>query len=300
MFGESISRPFCFHKAQSPFPSKLPSLNKMHVSQCRLMACMTIAHMAKLCRSLLFYKSLRYKLEDRKDRDDDEWILDQHIAEVKASSSCGLMLFSLNSVVEPGRVPWMACSWSPPGHQKSFLCPLACRDHPVQNAYKGQITHHILSNYQQAHTLTFTNAGRFLVILPILFFYHLIPNMQSFQYVLMFLALLISTVSAAPAINLERRSKFTGDGTYFTVGLGSCGKTNTDSQMVAALNAPQMGSNKYCGKSATVTGPNGSVTVTIVDTCPECSSGSLDLSPAAFKKIGDVSAGRIKISWNWD
>ncbi|GAB5589201.1 hypothetical protein Unana1_04101 [Umbelopsis nana] len=124
--------------------------------------------------------------------------------------------------------------------------------------------------------------------------------MQSYKYILVFLAMVISCVLAAPAGTVERRSTFSGDGTYYTVGLGSCGKTNSDSQMVAALNAPQMGSNKYCGKSATVTGPNGSVTVTIVDTCPECASGSLDLSPAAFQKIGDMSAGRIKISWVWN
>ncbi|KAI8579550.1 hypothetical protein K450DRAFT_271859 [Umbelopsis ramanniana AG] len=104
---------------------------------------------------------------------------------------------------------------------------------------------------------------------------------------------------AAPAASIQRRSQYSGDGTYYSVGLGSCGKTNEDSEMVAALNAPQMGKNKYCGKSAKVKGPNGSVTVKIVDTCPECDSGSLDLSPSAFKKIGDMSDGRISISWEW-
>jgi len=101
-------------------------------------------------------------------------------------------------------------------------------------------------------------------------------------------------------------AQFTGDGTYYNTGLGSCGHTNTDTQLIAALNAPQMGSypnpnnNPNCGKFAMVHGPKGSVRVQIVDTCPPCAYGSLDLSPAAFAKIADLATGRIKISWSWD
>lgn len=71
-------------------------------------------------------------------------------------------------------------------------------------------------------------------------------------------------------------------------------------------NAPQMGSypnpnnNPNCGRYAKVTGPKGTVRVKIVDTCPPCLSGSLDLSPAAFVKIADLAAGRVKIHWEWD
>jgi len=90
------------------------------------------------------------------------------------------------------------------------------------------------------------------------------------------------------------------------VGLGACGQTNTDSQLIAALNAPQFGSspggnpndNTNCNKQALVQGPNGnSVTVTIVDECPGCGYGSLDLSPAAFSVLAPESEGRISISW---
>ncbi|KAJ2963855.1 hypothetical protein NQZ79_g1147 [Umbelopsis isabellina] len=123
--------------------------------------------------------------------------------------------------------------------------------------------------------------------------------MHASQYLVLLLTFVVSCVLAAPAVDIQRRSGFSGDGTFYTVGLGSCGKTDSDSDLVAALNAPQMGDNKYCGKSATVTGPKGKVTVKIVDTCPECSSGDLDLSPSAFDKIGSESAGRIKISWDW-
>lgn len=99
---------------------------------------------------------------------------------------------------------------------------------------------------------------------------------------------------------------FKGDGTYYNAGMGSCGKTNTDHDMIAALNAPQMGyapnpnNNPMCGKYAKVKGPKGTVRVKIVDTCPPCKKGSLDLSPAAFMKIADLAAGRVPITWTWD
>ncbi|ORE05822.1 hypothetical protein BCV72DRAFT_275718 [Rhizopus microsporus var. microsporus] len=98
---------------------------------------------------------------------------------------------------------------------------------------------------------------------------------------------------------------FSGDGTYYTPSLGSCGLTNSEKDLVAALNAPQMNNpanpnlNPICGKYINVHGPKGSVRVKIVDTCPPCKVGDVDLSPAAFGKIGNFVDGRIPISWTW-
>ncbi|OAD68594.1 hypothetical protein PHYBLDRAFT_103777, partial [Phycomyces blakesleeanus NRRL 1555(-)] len=98
---------------------------------------------------------------------------------------------------------------------------------------------------------------------------------------------------------------FSGDGTFYAVGLGSCGTDDGNTDLVAALNAPQMqnganpNNNPICGRRAVVKGPKGSVTVRIVDTCPPCQKGDLDLSPAAFGKIADFAAGRVPITWNW-
>ncbi|KAI8890571.1 hypothetical protein K501DRAFT_266017 [Backusella circina FSU 941] len=118
-------------------------------------------------------------------------------------------------------------------------------------------------------------------------------------------------VSAAPmneAISLEKRASFKGDGTYFYPGLGSCGHYNTDSDMIVALSYVEMkngqnpNKNKNCGRHIIVKGPKGTVRVKVVDTCPDpyCTSGSIDLSPAAFKKIANLKQGRIPISWHWD
>ncbi|KAJ1927644.1 hypothetical protein IWQ60_002747 [Tieghemiomyces parasiticus] len=83
------------------------------------------------------------------------------------------------------------------------------------------------------------------------------------------------------------------------------GWQNSDSDFVASLNAPQFGNsinpnaNLLCGQKALVTGPKGSVTVTIVDKCPPCKSGDLDLSVGAFDQIADQAAGRVPVRWTW-
>lgn len=114
--------------------------------------------------------------------------------------------------------------------------------------------------------------------------------------------LFVSIAQTAPSL---KKRNFSGDGTFYSTGLGACGQVSSDSSLIAALNKPQWGSpanpnqNPICGKQALVHGPKGSVTVTIVDLCPECLFGSLDLSPGAFNQIGDATAGRIPITWEW-
>jgi expansin (peptidoglycan-binding protein) len=48
-----------------------------------------------------------------------------------------------------------------------------------------------------------------------------------------------------------------------------------------------------------VEGPDGSVDVRIVDRCPECPEGNLDLSPEAFSRIAPLSAGLVPIEWRY-
>jgi expansin (peptidoglycan-binding protein) len=91
-----------------------------------------------------------------------------------------------------------------------------------------------------------------------------------------------------------------GIATYydFADGSGNCGFDPTPNDLnVAAVNNPQYNDAALCGRCAKVDGPNGSVTVRLVDRCPECLSGHLDLSPEAFQQIADLSAGRVDITW---
>ncbi|KAG7091825.1 hypothetical protein E1B28_008229 [Marasmius oreades] len=94
-----------------------------------------------------------------------------------------------------------------------------------------------------------------------------------------------------------------GDATFYTPGLGSCGRTNNANELVAAVASPVFdtfpghtanpNNNPICGKTAVVTFGGKSVTVTIVDRCPGCGSGGIDLSPAAFQKLAPLSQGRL-------
>jgi expansin (peptidoglycan-binding protein) len=94
---------------------------------------------------------------------------------------------------------------------------------------------------------------------------------------------------------------FTGEGTYYAAdGTGACSfdaHTGSDELLIAAMNAPQWAGSGVCGMCARVTGPMGEVTVRIVDLCPECAMGDLDLSPQAFDHIAERALGRVPITW---
>ncbi|ORY03531.1 barwin-like endoglucanase [Basidiobolus meristosporus CBS 931.73] len=121
------------------------------------------------------------------------------------------------------------------------------------------------------------------------------------------LALLVTAIATFQAGFLVaapiKAGNFQGDATYYDPGLGACEATHGPSDMIAALNAPQYGNaprgSSSCFKCATVTGPKGNVKVQIVDKCPGCKHGDLDLSPAAFNRIADEAAGRVTISWTF-
>jgi expansin len=95
-----------------------------------------------------------------------------------------------------------------------------------------------------------------------------------------------------------------GEGTYYTFadGRGACGFDPVPGDLlVAAINAPDYtpsgAAAAWCGAYVRVSGPNGSVVVRIVDQCPECKRGDLDLSPQAFEQIAPLIQGRVPISW---
>jgi expansin (peptidoglycan-binding protein) len=93
----------------------------------------------------------------------------------------------------------------------------------------------------------------------------------------------------------------TGQATYYAAtGDGNCmfGPSPGD-LMVAAMNDPEYAVASVCGASVHVKGPKGEVTVRIVDRCPECPKGNLDLSKEAFMKIADTLQGRVAITWNY-
>jgi len=98
---------------------------------------------------------------------------------------------------------------------------------------------------------------------------------------------------AAPTVD------YSGEATYYAAdGTGACGfKASPNALLVAAMNKSQY-AKSWCGQCVLVTGPKGTVKVRIVDLCPGCGHGDLDLSEQAFTAIAALSAGRVKITWH--
>ena len=107
------------------------------------------------------------------------------------------------------------------------------------------------------------------------------------------------------AASLESRSaKKSGHATFYSVkksGEPSCGGKADNDDLVVALSKHRMGKKekKLCGEKIKVQGKTGSVTVKVIDTCPECDKNDIDLSPAAFKKIAHKKDGRVKVKWSF-
>ncbi len=93
--------------------------------------------------------------------------------------------------------------------------------------------------------------------------------------------------------------KYSGIATFYgATGAGNCSYEPTGDLMVAAMNQQDYEGSQACGSYVDVTGPKGNtVRVKIVDRCPECQPGHIDLSAEAFAKLAEPVKGRIDISW---
>ncbi len=93
-----------------------------------------------------------------------------------------------------------------------------------------------------------------------------------------------------------------GQATYYTFanGDGACmfGPSPND-LMIGAMNATDYAGSSACGACVRLQGPKAEITIRIVDLCPECPAGNIDLSPDAFGRIADLSAGRVPITWQY-
>lgn len=92
-----------------------------------------------------------------------------------------------------------------------------------------------------------------------------------------------------------------GEATYYDAdGSGNCSFPATPNDlMVGAMNAVDYANSAVCGSCVRIDGPAGSVDVRIVDQCPECPQGDIDLSPEAFAQIAAIELGRVPIEWTY-
>ncbi|OTB08312.1 hypothetical protein M426DRAFT_29499, partial [Hypoxylon sp. CI-4A] len=110
---------------------------------------------------------------------------------------------------------------------------------------------------------------------------------------------------AALALAATQALAYSGDMTYYTPGLGACGKQNSASDHIVALAPAQYGHDanpnkaKVCGRKISIHYGGKTATATVVDKCPGCASGSIDVSPAVFKQLAPLDKGRVKVTWGY-
>jgi expansin len=123
-----------------------------------------------------------------------------------------------------------------------------------------------------------------------------------------------ATPSAAPSPTAASRERRTapaptgraaagptrsGTATFYTLaGLPNCGYPDAAaSGTYVALSPADFAGSAACGTVFDVTGPKGTVRVTVADQCPECEPGHLDLAAPAFARIADPVAGIVPITF---
>jgi expansin (peptidoglycan-binding protein) len=113
------------------------------------------------------------------------------------------------------------------------------------------------------------------------------------------LALLLQNGGSACAAPPSTSAK-TGKATFYDLdgGTGNCSFPSAPSDdLFVALGPDQYSNGAACGTYLDVTGPKGKVRVKVLDSCPECDTGHLDLSRTAFKKIADEVQGIVPITY---
>ncbi|KAH0335429.1 hypothetical protein KCU81_g9017, partial [Aureobasidium melanogenum] len=105
-----------------------------------------------------------------------------------------------------------------------------------------------------------------------------------------------------------------GDLTYYGTGLGSCGISSSDSDMIVAVShyvfdeaskSSDPNQNPLCGLKLRASrydeqvGERRSVDLKVVDRCVGCQATDLDVSPAAFDKLAARASGRVDVTWAW-
>ncbi|EIW67653.1 hypothetical protein TREMEDRAFT_33345 [Tremella mesenterica DSM 1558] len=124
---------------------------------------------------------------------------------------------------------------------------------------------------------------------------------KSFFYLLS----LSTSALATPVVNMEKRVEHYGEAIEYNPGFGACGGLNGPGDFVVALNAAKFDEDHggNCDQVVEITNvKKGNVaTAKLVDECPGCSQGSLDMSPALFSKLndGDLDAGVFNITWHF-
>ncbi len=96
----------------------------------------------------------------------------------------------------------------------------------------------------------------------------------------------------------------TGQATFYK-GIAGSAKGNCslpvgiNDTMHGALNTKDYDGSMACGACIEIKGPQGKAIVKIVDRCPGCKPGDIDITKEAFAKIGNINSGRVPVTWQF-
>ncbi|MER7006974.1 expansin EXLX1 family cellulose-binding protein [Dactylosporangium sp. NPDC000555] len=89
-----------------------------------------------------------------------------------------------------------------------------------------------------------------------------------------------------------------GSASHYSAGRnGMCNLGTPAEGAYAAVGRAEYAGGSACGTYLDVTGPNGTTRVQVVDMCPGCPAGKVDLGKGAFARIGALSAGIIPVTY---
>jgi expansin (peptidoglycan-binding protein) len=114
----------------------------------------------------------------------------------------------------------------------------------------------------------------------------------------MSLSALSSSALSSPSL-AEQSGAVSGTATHYVLtGLPNCSYPSPPANnLFVALSPSEYDGAAACGGYLTVTGPDGSVTVQVIDQCPECAAGHIDLSEPAFAELAPLGAGLINVHY---
>ena len=112
--------------------------------------------------------------------------------------------------------------------------------------------------------------------------------------------------------------KFVGDLTYFQTGLGACGETNGQQDLIVSIShfvfdaagsssdtGGNSNDNPLCGKMVRASrydeqyGEQRSVDLKVADRCTGCQPDDLDTTIGAFERLAPSADGRVDVTWAW-
>jgi len=91
-----------------------------------------------------------------------------------------------------------------------------------------------------------------------------------------------------------------GKATFYDLGdtTGNCSFPGAPANdLFVALGDSEYSGAAACGSYLDVTGPKGKVRVKVIDSCPPCEPGHIDLSRTAFRKIADEVTGIVPVKY---